>query len=65
MNIKNTIKTVIGSIVVVAALGVGNAAVAGPYCMTPFGTYYIGIFMPSGVSCFVNVGPNTVWGYAN
>ncbi|MFP3677159.1 hypothetical protein SB725_08500 [Pseudomonas sp. SIMBA_041] len=53
MNIKNTIKAVIGSVVVVSALGAGNAAFAGPYCMTPFGTYYIGIMMPSGAPCWV------------
>jgi hypothetical protein len=65
MNIKNTIKAVIGSVVVVAALGVGNAAVAGPYCITPFGTYYLGLFMPSGASCYVYTHLGTAWGYAN
>ncbi|MFP3677160.1 hypothetical protein SB725_08505 [Pseudomonas sp. SIMBA_041] len=65
MNIKSTIKTVIGCVVVVAALGVGNAAFAGPYCITEYGAYYLGLRMPSGISCYVDTYWGRVWGFAN
>jgi hypothetical protein len=64
MNVKTKIKTVISAIAVAAAMGVGSNAFAGPYCVTPFGTFFLGP-MPAGISCWVNVGPTVVYGFAN